>query len=64
MDRNGRYESADVAPGKYRVFAVTRPIRTIPELLEKLLLALSGAKEIDLAPKATVNVDLQPVSID
>jgi hypothetical protein len=63
-DGKGAWASGTLAPGKYRVMAVTRPIRPIPDDVDKLWLALSKATQVELAPKDTRQVILQPVSID
>jgi hypothetical protein len=63
-DQNGACTSRTLAPGKYRALALTRPFRLIPEDMDKLVLALSKAKPIELDAKTTLQVNLQPVSID
>jgi len=62
-DQNGTWKSGILPPGKYRVLAVTRPVRPIPEEIDKLWLALSHAKEVELGPKDTAQVDLHPEPI-
>jgi hypothetical protein len=63
-DGSGVSTWGTLAPGRYRVLALTRSVRLIPEDIDKLWLVLSQAKEVQLGPKDTVQVNLQPVSID
>jgi hypothetical protein len=53
----------NLAPGKYRVLAVNRPVR-LEEDLDKITLALSHAKDVEISAKATIEISLEPVSID
>jgi hypothetical protein len=51
-------------PGKYRVFAISQPVRwEVPEDLEKLLLASFQGAQITLDDKTPVQISLTPVSI-
>jgi hypothetical protein len=63
-DQSGTCVSGTLAPGKYRVVALTRPIRRTPEDMDRLMLALPKATEVELLPKASLQVKLQPVPID
>jgi hypothetical protein len=62
-DQSGDYTSS-LTPGKYRVLATTQPVRWgIPDDLEKVLLVLFQAKDVDLDGKATMQVALPSVPI-
>jgi hypothetical protein len=62
-DQNGNYTSP-LAPGKYRVLATTQSIRWgVPEDLEKVLLVLFRAKDVELEVKATLRITLESVPI-
>jgi len=63
-DSEGHFVWKDLAPGKYRVLALTHPYRPIPEDIDKLLLVLFKAPPVELDAKAQVSVSLQPVSIE
>lgn len=63
-DPNGTFTWGNLGPGKYRVLALTRPYMTTPEDLDRVLEVLPKAQTVDLDPKSTAQVTLQPVSID
>jgi hypothetical protein len=63
-DQSGTCMSGALAPGKYRVLALTRPVRLIPEDMHRLMVALAKATHVELSPKASLQVNLQPVPID
>jgi hypothetical protein len=60
-DQNGAWSSAQLAPGKYYVLATQGPVLKSPEIVNKLWLARSKAKEVDLAPGASAQVTLSPL---
>jgi hypothetical protein len=63
-DQNGSYTFPPVAPGKYRVLATTQTVRwNAPDDLERVLLALFQAKSIEVAPKASAQVTVEPIVI-
>jgi hypothetical protein len=63
-DQNGSYSSRPMAPGKYRVLAITQPVRWgVPEDLEKVLLVMFQAKDIELDGKATLQIAIEPIPI-
>ena len=63
-DQNGKYTSPPLAPGKYRVLATTQSVRWgVPEDLEKVLLAMYQAKDLDVAPKSAAQITVEPVVI-
>jgi hypothetical protein len=63
-DQSGSYASPALAPGKYRVVATTQTVRwSVPEDLEKVLLAMLQAKSVEVAPKAKLEVTAEPVPI-
>jgi hypothetical protein len=63
-DQNGKYTSPPLAPGKYRALATTQAVRwDVPEDLEKVLLAMYQAKDIDVAPKSAAQITVEPVVI-
>jgi hypothetical protein len=63
-DQNGRYTSPPLVPGKYKVLATTQTIRWgVPEDLEKVLLVLFQSKDVEVAPKATTQIAVEPVAI-
>jgi len=62
-DQNGN-ASQTLAPGKYRVLAATQSVRwAVPDDLEKVLLVLFQAKDIEVDAKATLQITLEPVPI-
>jgi protocatechuate 3,4-dioxygenase beta subunit len=63
-DQNGRYISPPLVPGNYKVLATTQTIRfSVPEDLEKVPMVLFQAKDVEVAPKATAKVAVEPVAI-
>lgn len=63
-DQNGSYTSPPLAPGKYRVLATAQTVRWgVPEDLERVLLVLFQAKDVEVAPKAAAQIKLEPVPI-
>jgi len=63
-DQNGNYTFRSLVPGKYRVLATPQSVRwDAPEDLEKLLLVMFQAKDVELESKATLQVTLAPVPI-
>jgi protocatechuate 3,4-dioxygenase beta subunit len=63
-DQKGNYTSRPLAPGKYRVLATSQAVRWgVPEDLEKVMLVLFQAKEVELDAKAKVQIAVQPVPI-
>ncbi len=63
-DQDGIWTSAPLAPGKYYVLALTTAADKSPECIGKLLLGRNHAKEVELAPNASVQVTLSPRAID
>jgi hypothetical protein len=64
-DQNGTYSSNALAPGKYYILATTSAVANwSPESMAKLWRARTKAKEIDLAPNATVQLTLEPMALD
>ena len=63
-DQNGVWTSNMLAPGKYYVLALARPRDNSPENIAKLWSSRTHFKEIELAPKSTVQVTLAPLSFD
>ncbi len=61
VDQNGAWSTNMLAPGKYYVLATQGPVLKSPEIVNKLWLARSKAKEVDLAPGATAQVTLLPL---
>lgn len=63
-DQNGSYTSPPIPPGKYRVLATAQMVRWgVPEDLERVLLVLFQAKGVEVAPKTTLQVAVEPVPI-
>ena len=63
-DQNGSYTSPPLAPGKYRVLATTQTVRwSAPGDLERVLLSQFHAKDVDVAPNATLQVSVEPIVI-
>ncbi len=63
-DTGGSFTSQTLAPGKYRVLALTQPYRETSEDIDKILLAIWNAQTVELSAKSRVNVRLQPVRIE
>jgi protocatechuate 3,4-dioxygenase beta subunit len=63
-DQNGTYGFHSLPPGKYRVLATTQSVRWgVPEDLEKVLLVLFQAKDVELDAKAALQITLEPIPI-
>jgi hypothetical protein len=63
-DQNGSYISPALTPGKYRVLATTQALRwTVPEDLERVLLVLFQAKDVEVAPNGAAQITLEPIAI-
>jgi hypothetical protein len=60
----GTYTSRTLAPGKYRVLALTRSYQQTPEDIDRILVALSKAQTVEIGPRTNVQVALRPVPID
>jgi hypothetical protein len=63
-DRQGRYYSRALAPGKYRVLASTTALDGSADCIGKLLRARSWAKEVEVLPGGVAGIDLLAVAID
>lgn len=63
-DPNGVYSSRTLAPGKYYVIAGPGPVDPSPESISKLWYARLKAKEVEVGAGATVQVTLEPLSIE
>jgi hypothetical protein len=61
---NGTYSFGALAPGKYRVLALTRYYQPTPEDIDRILVALSKAQTMEIAPRTNVQAALRPVPID
>src|SRR5262249_45119111 len=59
-DQNGTCSSGPLAPGKYFAVAVSNPVDKSPEAIAKLWNSRSSAREIEISPKATVQITLEP----
>ena len=53
----------NLAPGKFRVLAVTGPV-SFPEDLDKLRAALFQGKEVEITARATLDITLDPISLN
>ncbi|MEO8097454.1 MAG: carboxypeptidase-like regulatory domain-containing protein [Acidobacteriota bacterium] len=62
-DQNGSWTSASLAPGKYYVLASRTPFDRTPETIGGLWRARVKAKDIEIAPKARVDVTIEPIAI-
>jgi hypothetical protein len=63
-DQNGIYISPALTPGKYRVLATAQTVRwNVPEDLERVLLVLFQAKDVEVAPNGVAQVAVEPVTI-
>jgi len=61
-DQNGTFTAAALAPGKYRVVAVSQTIRWgAPEDLERLLAMLFQAQTVELGSKGKLSVTVTPM---
>jgi hypothetical protein len=63
-DQNGAYQSATLAPGRYRVVGTSSAILPTPECMEKLWAARIGAAEADVQPGNAVAVKLLPSPLE
>lgn len=61
-DAAGKVTLDSLAPGKYRVLALTHPYRRIPEDLDKLLLV--KAQEVEIGEKAPAQVKVPVMAIE
>jgi protocatechuate 3,4-dioxygenase beta subunit len=63
-DQSGEYVEASLAPGKYRVLATPQNIRwDVPDDLEKMLLVMFQAKDVELGAKAAMQLTVAPVPV-
>ena len=63
-DQNGSFRSPPLPPGKYRILASAQSVRwDVPEDLEKVLLLMFQAKEVELSANAMLTMSLEPVQI-
>jgi hypothetical protein len=63
-DQNGSYTSRSLAPGKYRILATSRPVRwEIPEDLQRVLLVMFQAKEVELGSLDNLQVTVALVEM-
>ncbi|HYP07161.1 MAG TPA: carboxypeptidase-like regulatory domain-containing protein [Bryobacteraceae bacterium] len=63
-DQVGVWNSNALAPGKYYVLALARPHDNSPESIGKLWGSRTHFKEIDIAPKSSVQVTLAPMDLN
>ena len=63
-DSRGLLESTTLAPSTNRVVALSRPFRQVPEDLDKLLLAMGRAQEVQVIARSNVRANLQVVPLD
>lgn len=63
-DSRGVLESGTLAPSTYRVLALGRPFRQVPEDLDKLLVALDHAQTVQVSARSNIRVNLQIVPLD
>ena len=61
VDQNGAWSTNMLAPGKYYLLATQAPVLKSPEIVGKLWLARSKAREVEITPGATVQVTLPPL---
>jgi hypothetical protein len=54
----------NLAPGEYRILALTRLYRNTPEDLDKVLAAMQKAQTVEVDAKSNAQVTVQPISID
>lgn len=63
-DQNGNFTTKSLAPGRYRVLATLQTVRwEVPEDLEKVLLVMFQAKDVELDVKAPAQIALVPIPI-
>jgi Carboxypeptidase regulatory-like domain len=63
-DQLGMYTSHTLAPGKYYVAASEDGVDPTPESIGKLWRSRDRFKEVELSPKGTAQVSIQPVRIE
>ncbi len=62
---NGIFQSQTLAPGKYRVLALTRPFRDTPDDFDKALRLLRKAETVELGyDKSNANISLKAFSFE
>jgi len=63
-DQNGSYTSPPLVPGKYKVLATAQTVLfNVPDDLERLLLVMFQSKNVEVAPKSTLQVAVAPIAI-
>jgi protocatechuate 3,4-dioxygenase beta subunit len=63
-DQNGNFTTKSLAPGKYRVIAIPQTVRwDVPEDLERVLLVMFQANDVELDVKASAQIALAPIPI-
>jgi hypothetical protein len=63
-DQDGNFNTKSLAPGRYRMLATPQTVRwEVPEDLEKVLLVMFQAKEVELDVKAPAQFALVPIPI-
>ncbi|MBZ5586186.1 MAG: carboxypeptidase-like regulatory domain-containing protein [Acidobacteriia bacterium] len=63
-DQTGAFASGALRPGKYYVLASETEAFPTPESMDALWRARTRATEVELAPKGTAAVKLEPVTIE
>ncbi|MCC6857592.1 MAG: carboxypeptidase regulatory-like domain-containing protein [Bryobacterales bacterium] len=63
-DQSGQYTSSTLAPGKYYVAASLEEFDPTPESMGRLWRAHHRFQEVELAPKGSAQVNLEPLSIE
>lgn len=63
-DQTGQYTSTTLAPGKYYAMATEDSYDATVESIGKLWRSRNRYKEVDVAPSAAAQVNLEPVKID
>lgn len=63
-DQNGQYTSQPLPPGKYYVAATQAAIDPTPESIGRLWRSRDRFQEVELTPKGTTQVTLQPIRLD
>jgi hypothetical protein len=64
LDQNGFYNSDALAPGKYLVLASETRVDPTPEAMSRLWRARIRAKEIVIEPGKTMQLALQPITLE
>jgi protocatechuate 3,4-dioxygenase beta subunit len=63
-DQNGNFTAKSLAPGKYRVIAIQQTVRwDVREDLEKVLVVMFQANDVELDAKASAQIALAPIPI-